>query len=933
MAESPRQLVKLELPPGARLGVAITPPTNGVTNRGLKIDKVLNELFFGRISHGDLLVEIGGTPLDGMTFADAVNLIKTKPRPLALTFEIAPAHEKTAASAEDLNLPSYNVVFDDAKMGINLEAGARFGVDGAIVKGVRDFAEESGIASGDILYKVNGTEVLFMSLKQVQNLIKATLPPRSLDFIPNTILEEVQLINLSMSVIEKNARVGRAGVGLARTPLKPEKSITEIIQENRLTVIKEGPLYQLDDKTKIWKACHVVLAVTKLEYFKDARDKTVQGVVNFVDCLCTVRSLPSTSANLMDAHVDYVLELEAGDRKLIMACLFEEEKVEWLEALKVAIDASKTLQRASLVESTQLERSSRMPSILEEGINGTLQSIPEGQEKPLIASTTSNGPTVDIEILSIQTPAKASSQMNLFCEVTLGSETFKTSVVTASLNPQWTKDNKVTFDVPGDDDDIEIRVYDERMYIGPVYMSVVAIPIASLPNKTTMKQTYALIPAARSAKSSITLSLRYNNAKLDQEKTSEPEYEVGPPVMTATSLKTSKTPDIQETLHQLPATEPKDNKLGMLKAVLQRPEGDINKTDELGYTALARAVLAGQDHVVNGLLKRGADAWIPLPMKLTTLAEAVKRGHRSMARVLYDRMYPGPITMASMDGITDLSLMTRQAGSDVDLYRATYRGKTVVLKGPRYPNTRLMNLIHNEVHEMQGCTSPYVQPLLAVIDNGSHEPLITIPDCGALMTLKNARYGVDVPLPVSTVQVALVLAKALADLHRLGKVHRDVKSLNIFLSTEHYIRLGDLGSARTLDDSMSSNVGTKLWIAPEVHRVGRSGSGPGYSTSADIYSFGVVLTELDTREMPYADMADKDVTPQQVRDGKLRPKMSDNCKPWLRALADQCLELNPAKRPTAEAIIDVLTAHLHDDDCTSICWIRSRRLSDTGPRR
>ncbi|KDO22220.1 TKL protein kinase [Saprolegnia parasitica CBS 223.65] len=275
--------------------------------------------------------------------------------------------------------------------------------------------------------------------------------------------------------------------------------------------------------------------------------------------------------------------------------------------------------------------------------------------------------------------------------------------------------------------------------------------------------------------------------------------------------------------------------------------------------------------------------------------------------------------------------MARQR-NDVVVHKATYAGKTVVLKGPRFPIKRVVDAMRNEAQEMQGCTSPYVQPLIGILDNGSSAPLVT-PSGDALYsptmiieymdggdlheTLEKTRLGLDVVLHVSISEVALVLAYALRDLHALGKVHRDVKSHNIFLSSTYYIRLGDLGSARTLDGCMTSNVGTSLWIAPEVARAGAGDTGRSYGPPADIYSFGVVLTELDTRETPYADVQDQSLIPAQVRDGKLRPKMSATCAPWLQALADQCLATNPADRPTAVDIIATLLALRHDDTLTA----------------
>ncbi|EQC30513.1 TKL protein kinase [Saprolegnia diclina VS20] len=363
--------------------------------------------------------------------------------------------------------------------------------------------------------------------------------------------------------------------------------------------------------------------------------------------------------------------------------------------------------------------------------------------------------------------------------------------------------------------------------------------------------------------------------------------------------------------------------LHLLELLLSALRIDLNQTDKDGYTALAKAVVVGHEAATTRLIENGANVWTLLPTGQTLLAAAIQHHQHAIATELYARMYPGPAE-ASMVDVDMGDRIARQGG--VDVYKATYAGKTVVLKGPRFPNKHVVGALHCEAQEMQGCTSPYVQPLIGILDNGSFSPLVTLPNGDALYsptmvieymdggdlheTLEKTRFGRDVLVPVSTVDVALVLAYALRDLHRLGKVHRDVKSLNIFLSTEYYIRLGDLGSARTLDgDCMTSNVGTKLWIAPEVVRVGLGGNGREYGPPADIYSFGVVLTELDTRETPYADVDDKSSIPDQVRDGKLRPKMSNDCAPWLRTLADQCLAHDPADRPTADNIIATLLAH------------------------
>ncbi|KDO22922.1 TKL protein kinase [Saprolegnia parasitica CBS 223.65] len=272
-------------------------------------------------------------------------------------------------------------------------------------------------------------------------------------------------------------------------------------------------------------------------------------------------------------------------------------------------------------------------------------------------------------------------------------------------------------------------------------------------------------------------------------------------------------------------------------------------------------------------------------------------------------------------------------GPAVTVNKATYGGKIVVTKSPKLPVPRVAKCFMQEIDTMRTHTSPYLQPLLAVLDNGSRQPHVVLPqvhlysptmvmeymELGDLHNyLQRKQCGMPVAMELSTIEVALVLALALADLHRRNVIHRDVKSFNIFLSRTHYVRLGDLGSARAHDPTqvMTSNAGTTNWIAPEVLRVpGREGQGRMYTTAADIYSFGVVLTELETGELPYHDVVDSERSSilTKVLAGQLHPKMSATCPLWLQTLANQCMAFDPTKRPTADAIVQELLLHRHDD--------------------
>lgn len=134
-------------------------------------------------------------------------------------------------------------------------------------------------------------------------------------------------------------------------------------------------------------------------------------------------------------------------------------------------------------------------------------------------------------------------------------------------------------------------------------------------------------------------------------------------------------------------------------------------------------------------------------------------------------------------------------------------------------------------------------------------------------------------------------ARGLHYLHSHKIIHLDIKSSNVLLARDGTCKIADVGLARTLMTknylTQAGTMGTFAWSAPEVL------TGQPCSYTADIYSFGILLWEVVTGEVP---------TRGTMRD----PKVPEECPREVLDLIDRCCSVDPAKRPSAKEIVQLL---------------------------
>ncbi|XP_063804360.1 serine/threonine-protein kinase Nek9 isoform X3 [Pseudophryne corroboree] len=145
------------------------------------------------------------------------------------------------------------------------------------------------------------------------------------------------------------------------------------------------------------------------------------------------------------------------------------------------------------------------------------------------------------------------------------------------------------------------------------------------------------------------------------------------------------------------------------------------------------------------------------------------------------------------------------------------------------------------------------------------------------------------------------IVSAVSCIHRAGILHRDIKTLNIFLTKANLIKLGDYGLAKQLNSEFSmaeTCVGTLYYMSPELCQ------GVKYSFKSDIWAVGCVLYELLTLTRTFDATNPLNLCVKIVQ-GNWAVELDNSV--YSQDLIDvvhACLQQDPERRPTADEILE-----------------------------
>jgi predicted Ser/Thr protein kinase/dienelactone hydrolase len=152
------------------------------------------------------------------------------------------------------------------------------------------------------------------------------------------------------------------------------------------------------------------------------------------------------------------------------------------------------------------------------------------------------------------------------------------------------------------------------------------------------------------------------------------------------------------------------------------------------------------------------------------------------------------------------------------------------------------------------------------------------------------------------VSYAMQIAEGLRAAHEKGIVHRDIKSSNIMITPAGLVKVMDFGLAkvrgRALVTQAGSTLGTAAYMSPEQAR------GDDVDHRADIWSFGVVLYEMLTRQLPFKGEFEQAVIHSVLNEepGSVTAIRSD-VPDKLAVIVRTCLMKDPSKRYSSAAAL------------------------------
>ncbi|KAL0968107.1 hypothetical protein UPYG_G00262500 [Umbra pygmaea] len=249
-----------------------------------------------------------------------------------------------------------------------------------------------------------------------------------------------------------------------------------------------------------------------------------------------------------------------------------------------------------------------------------------------------------------------------------------------------------------------------------------------------------------------------------------------------------------------------------------------------------------------------------------------------------------------------------------ELYKGKYNKFNVAIKRYKHPSStslsQVRSIFKKEVETMKHFESPNILRMFGICvqeENGSHPNyLIVMEFCekGSLREVLDSKC--KLPWNIKA-RMSLDAAQGLYRLHQSEekfKVHGCITSNKFLVAAGYKVKLGGFELAKTetsLKKTKDNKRSSFFYCCPE-----QLGSvNYQYNKACEIYSFGIVLWEIATRNIPFKDLSHKEVY-QKVYKDRCNEPLPEDCPKPLAELINACRSYDSFFRPTAGVLVDKL---------------------------